>query len=272
MKSGTSYISSRAKGYLQFAESENSRAILESSMQNKASLKERKELAFQFMNQAKTFIETNPEFLEKGLISRYNSQAEEINTDTERHTFISPINIALAPVRYLGNILRGITDIFVFKFGYGIGVGGEVLVVGGNVVIASKMLVETSTAYGIQTERKKASSLNRLVYTNFLLSKQNDAETGLGWYSGYVLNAGNCISFGGRLCLEDGKNELSYKKYTTANVIVGLGPSVYIGLEFHRIPELFGILFFQDWDLLDQKSITRPRYKYFGLERVDLIE
>ncbi|HRG74583.1 MAG TPA: hypothetical protein PLX69_08495, partial [Leptospiraceae bacterium] len=142
IKSGTAYVSGRTKGYLQFAESENSRSILEGSMQNKSAQLERKERSIQFMNQAKTMIEAYPEFLEKDIVANYNSLAKEINLDSEKQTLISPQNIALAPVRYVGNVIRGITDIFVFKFGYGLGVGAEILVFGGSPLIYTELLVE----------------------------------------------------------------------------------------------------------------------------------
>ena len=91
--------------------------------------------------------------------------AKEINLDSEKQTLISPQNIALAPVRYVGNVIRGITDIFVFKFGYGLGVGAEILVFGGSPLIYTELLVESSTAYGIQTDIEEGSSLHELVTT-----------------------------------------------------------------------------------------------------------
>ena len=44
---------------------------------------------------------------------------------------------------------------------------------------------------------------------------------------------------------------------------------VQIGVELHRIPELGGILLFQDWDILDTKEYTKPRLKYFPIEKAE---
>ncbi len=288
VKSGTAYISGRSKGYLQFAESENSRSILEGSMQNKSDQLERKERGIQFMNQAKKIIEAYPEFLEKDIVASYNSLAKEINLDSERQTLISPKNIALAPVRYIGNVIRGIADIFVFKFGYGLGIGAEFLIFGGSPLIYTELFVETSTAYGIQTDLEKGSALHELITTidynearqknqnyNSEYMRRKELEKRV-YYGGIGANFGNCFSYYLRLCGDTDKKsaerKYSFPKYTTANINIALGPSIYIGAEFHRIPELFGTIFFQDWDLLDQKERTRPRYKYFGLERVEVLE
>jgi hypothetical protein len=288
VKSGTAYVSGRTKGYLQFGESENSRSILEGSMQNKAAQLERKERAIQFMKQAKTMINAYPEFLEKDIVTNYNSLAKKINQDSEKQTLISPQNIALASFRYVGNVIRGITDIFVFKFGYGLGVGAEFLVFGGSPLIYTELLVETSTAYGIQTDLEKGSALHELITTidynearqknqnyNSEYMRRKELEKRV-YYGGIGANFGNCFSYYLRLCGDTDKKsaerKYSFPKYTTANINIALGPSIYIGAEFHRIPELFGAIFFQDWDLLDQKERTRPRYKYFGLERVETLE
>jgi tetratricopeptide (TPR) repeat protein len=79
MKSGTAYVSGVTRGYLQFAKSENSRSILEGSMENNPAQVEKKEKAIQFMSQAFNLIKTYPKFLENDLVSNYNSLAKEIN-------------------------------------------------------------------------------------------------------------------------------------------------------------------------------------------------
>lgn len=261
IKSGTAYVSGRTKGYLQFAESENSRSILEGSMKNKTSQLERKTMTIYFMNQAKYLIETQSNFLENDILINYNSLTKEINLDSEKLIFISPKNIALAPIRYIGNLIRGITDIFVFKFGYGLGVGGEFLIIGASPAVLSIELAEASTAYGIETESGKGSPLQ-------------DMHNSGAYFGFYGINSGTCYSIAVRFCGKAGNDSFKYnvKKYTTANINIALGPSVYIGTEFHRIPELFGSIFFQDWDLFDLKEKTRPKYKYFGLEQIETLE
>jgi hypothetical protein len=149
--------------------------------------------------------------------------------------------------------------------------------------------VETSTAYGMQSTITKGSRLHEL-YSNLeyrkifqkkgkLKPKQLSwiAEAKNSYYGSLILPYhGNCFSYFLRFCYtEDDKLEnlkFSFAKYTTANINIALGPSIYIGAEFHIVPELFGTVFFQDWDLLDQKDITRPRYKYFILDKVEIVD
>ncbi len=57
-------------------------------------------------------------------------------------------------------------------------------------------------------------------------------------------NFGNCFSFFFRSCIDD-KANISYPKYTTGNIAIGFGPSIFIGMEFHRVPQLVALFFFK---------------------------
>ncbi|HNI91207.1 MAG TPA: hypothetical protein PKX55_23845, partial [Leptospiraceae bacterium] len=256
-ESATSYTSSKVRGYLQFAESENARAVLEKNMQNTEALLDRKNSSLYFLKEARSLIVEYREFVDEQTFKHFESISTSFNLDNERHTFITPQNIALAPVRYIGNIFRGISDIFIFKWGYGIGIGSEFFVFGLSPILYNEYFVETSTAYGIQTEYSKGSELSS-IDSAFQDKEKNIPNMGksIGFYGVYT---GNCPSYFFRMCRTQlDKENTDYRKYTTLNVSIGFGPSVYFGLELHRIPEFFGVLIFQDWDLLNQKKIAKP--------------
>lgn len=264
--SGTSYINSKVNGYLKFAESENSRSILEANMKNKSKQIDHKNNATEFMELSKEIIQKNNDFVNNEIIQKYNKMGESINLDNKKVTNFSLKNILLLPIRYIGNIFLGIADIFVFKFGFGIGAGAEIGIFGGSPVIINNMRWEVSSAYGVHTTIANAYAPLHSTIVN-QPNKNKDMHGQIGLYGMYN---GTCLSILLRLCEKEptahkisSLDKIDFKKYSMANVSVAFGPSVYVGIEFHRLLELVGVVFFQDWDLFDFKEYTRDRLRYF---------
>lgn len=153
------------------------------------------------------------------------------------------------PFRYVGNLIKGITDIFVFKFGWGIGGGAEVGVLGAGGVYGYLPL-EYATAYPkIRSNLQEAEAVRRFE------NRKKDAYFGLAYV--YVGTCMNALLF--RSC-ED------LKKYISANAWGGVGPAVFIGMELHRLLEYVGVIFFQDWNLMNAPT---DRFHYFSYQKLE---
>jgi hypothetical protein len=279
-KSAISYLESNLISYSSFAESENSRFILELSMGNSGEAKKRKENAIASLKYLRKNLITSIFSTDKQK-SKFNDIANRINENPKKLN-VSLSNIALLPVRYIGNIGKGVTDIFVVKFGYGVGVGTQALVFGADGGLA-EYPIELSTAYP-DKQSELSNDFMDSSRKNFNVSKKGNFVTGGVFYIG----KSNCGSgFGLRICEEpnitlvESKNSrgnviygnkierpMNLKKYATVNFWVGAIPAIYMSLELQRIPELAGVIFGQDWDLFDTGV---KRFKYFGYEEVDII-
>ncbi|MCB1180190.1 MAG: hypothetical protein KDK36_21610 [Leptospiraceae bacterium] len=269
--SAKSYVEKTVFGYLLLADSENSRAILERKMGNSKELKNRKDNTENIMNKAYEILSENPEFVSRETLEEYNQLANEINEDNRNDTVITTKNILLLPFRYVYNISRGITDIFVFKIGTGLGFGGEFLFFGATPFQLSAMQLEASSAYGVTNKIENSGPLTRLsdVDDKYVNLKENEESNRLGNLTGvYGVGMGQCPHFVLRFCLKNPEeklklNNFDWKKYSTANITVSFFGGIFVGMEFHRVAELPGIMLFQDPDLYKLSKFSKPRMGYF---------
>lgn len=276
-QSAYSYTTAKVSAFLFLAESANSRSILEAKMKNRKARLEYKNKAIILLDKARNILDNN-HFRTRALLQKYNNQVNLINEDSDSDTSYSLKNIMLLPVRYTANIVKGVTDIFVLKFGLGLGIGGEAFFFGATPAIAGSFFYEVSSSYGIQRLHSNNPNISPISNSNLSLNllgnKPASSNNIIGFYYFGVLNCSNV--FGIRLCTRNrtSKDEkitkFDFKKYTTANLTIGVIPMLQFGVETHRIPELVGTIFFQDWNLLQLKQ--KRRYQYFSLEKADTIE
>ncbi len=263
-ESGTSYVEHKVDEFCDLAETENSRSILFGNLGKKFERKNSKRISIEYLKLGKSIILENPNFVNEKTETYFNQIAKKINGDSKTVNDTSISNLALIPIKYITNVGKGITDIFVFKFGYGLGFGAQGFILGTDFGVGIYPY-EISTAYS-----KKESEISGNYFGEKKLrviddKKKDDSfqTAGLG-----IIGESNCISgYYLRLC-EGEKDSLGLKKYSTINSWVGLGPSIFISLELHRIPELSGILIGQNWDLFNTGI---KRYKYLSFEEVELI-
>ncbi|TGN17584.1 hypothetical protein [Leptospira idonii] len=279
-KIGTVYLTNKINELLNIAEKENTLSLFESEMKNESLSREKKELSASAMQLAKNTIE-NTKLVDVSLTAKYNELADKLNED--RHSEFSVKNILMAPVRYLGNIAYGISDIFVIRPGYGLEAGAEAFFLGSNVGFTKYMNEEYSRSW-----RKYSPILN------------DQEEILKGDFSGGFVVSGlslNCeIMFFLRFCSTGSASPIngnlreilskeyieafaksretqfkiqSWEKYTTMSTTLTLGVGGTASMETHRIVELFGIMMFQNWDFYDTKP---KRFYYFQRQRVDKIK
>lgn len=246
IKSGINYIESIIKSNCDEAEILNTKYEIEYKNLNSNEARNYKYQAISIMEKTAELIEKEKMFLTLDVIQYYDHTARNVNRDSGEF-LVTVQNIVLFPFRYIGNLAKGISDIFVFKFGVGLGGGAELGPVGAGGVYGY-FPMEFSTAYPYERAKLQENSSDKISL------EDKNVYFGLGYVYG-----GNCFNFIGlRLC-ED------FKKYTTGNFWIGLGPSMYIGLELHRVPEYFGVIFFQDWNLM---GFSTERFHYFSYKKI----
>ncbi|MCX7998797.1 MAG: hypothetical protein N3A69_07575, partial [Leptospiraceae bacterium] len=247
-KSGTNFVESIVKANCDEAEILNTKYEIEYKGLDSSKAREYKYQAISIMEKTAELIEKEKSFLTPSSVEYYDYTAKNINRESGE-ILLTPTNVVLFPFRYVGNLLKGIADIFVFKFGWGIGGGGEVGVLGTGAGVGYTPL-EYATAYPkIRSKLQEAQRIKS--YENI----KKDAYYGLAYV--YVGTCMNALLF--RSC-ED------LKKYTSANAWVGVGPAVFIGIELHRLVEYIGIIFFQDWDLMNAPTV---RFHYFSYKKLE---
>jgi tetratricopeptide (TPR) repeat protein len=260
-KSALSFLESNLKIYSSYAESENSRFILELSMKNEKEANIHRENAVKTLELLKNTLISSIH-LDENLISKFNNIADRINNSSNKIN-ISTKNILLVPFRYIANLGKGFTDIFVLKFGYGFGLGVQGLILGVDGGYA-EYPIDVSTAY---TDSKSKLAVNGVGDKLSLFKKEHPEKnfiTGGIFYFG----ESNCLTgMGLRGCFSNDKID-GIHKYSTFNFWLGVIPAINITLELHRVPELLGIAIGQDWDILNTKV---KRFKYFDFEKVSLI-
>lgn len=271
-KTAISYVDKIGLSYILLADSENSRAILERSMGNDSERIKHKDAVEKIMFKLYNLLDEHYNFAPKPIIQKYNELAVEINEDNRKDTVVSAKNIALLPFRYIYNVTRSITDIFIIKFGTGFGMSGEFLFFGVTPFQLSAMNYELSTAYGFANHIEETGPLTRLSETNnnTINLKANRESNRLGNIVGiYGPGIGTCPHIVVRYCTKDTDNSsIDWKKYSTANISVSFFGGIFVGMELHRIAEIPGVLLFQDPDIFGLKKKSKPRKGYLQKEEI----
>ena len=306
ISSAQSYIDSQIQPLLNLAKANHGRYILDSKMKSKGTKgtnsKFYKKKSLKLLKKVfRTLKKNNPLFLKVSTVLDYNQTAQLINQSVDLNysvgnllmtpfrfvgnqvplvgnVFSTPFiflgnqvplakNVLSTPFIYAANIGKGITDIFVFRFGWGLGAGAEVGIFGGGGLFAD-LPVELSTAYTPQEVRSRISSLYLDPQQPFYSEQELDGDLDVfGW--GFI-SYGVCVSgllmrfcgYGGDLS-SDNISDSDPLSYTNVNVWVGLGPAMMINIETHRLVELVGVLLGQDWNITGNKADKTERFKYF---------
>ena len=270
--SAQSYIQSQIDPLLHLAEANQQRYILEAKMKQRdtqqTNSKFYKKKALSLVNKAWMILNKNNRlFLTKNIVQNYNQTAKLVNETVGKNFSVG--NFALLPLRYIANIGKGISDIFVFKFGWGLGMG----VAAGPLAAGlggTSLSAELSTAYSPQGKESRISGTYEVV-----LEKGKEAWHGtLGIL---VAQQGVCGSvYFIRLCGNDEFFEIDSEpiSYTNANVWVGWGPALMINIETHRFVELFGILLGQNWNITgnEEDRTNHKPFSYFSYKKAKIFK
>ncbi|TGL60485.1 hypothetical protein [Leptospira sarikeiensis] len=250
--SARSYVNHTVNGLLEIAEMENARAVLEKSFDN-GDFGDHFEKSVQYLEAAHAQLTIQEQFASPEIIEKYNLSTAHINENISNHRDYSLTNVLLLPFRYVGNLFKGVTDIFVFKFGYGIGAGTEVGPLGTSIGIA-KVPLEFGTAYP-NDSHSEISSVSRELKRRDTLRSANQP---LAWGAG-ILGANTCSNaLVLRLCDED------RRVYSGINFWVGVGPAFHLSIETHRLLEFLGVLVFQDPHIIEDQN---ERFLYFSFAK-----
>jgi hypothetical protein len=250
------YVHIQTTGFLEIAEAENARAILERELDNPQAVRYHKAIAMNSLGQTARTIKSHRRFATPALIRYYQAIAVSVDEDNRKSIDISLENIALLPFRYVYNVSKNITDIFRLRFGYGVGVGGEIGVIGGSAGLARFSQRSYSTAH--QDNEQRVSLAMHPLHKHWITS-----DYFIAGGMGIPVALSNCYStMFLRLCS-------TALQYTNINLWLGLGPAAQINIETHRIVELFGTLLFQDWQVLPER---RYRRQYFGHGHIEMLD
>lgn len=268
-KLGKIYLSRKVEILLDIAEKENTLSLIETKIGNEVKAKTRKDLAIFALQDARNVI-IGTSLIDPSFKQLYNILADSVNKDIA--TEFSLRSIALVPIHYLENIFYGITNIFVFRPGYGLEFGAEIAIFNANLGMTQYLSKEYSTGW----ENKSP-----------LINRQRNIIKREGSYGYGIIGEGyNCYSYiGFRICGLDGnlgynldteeyynakppKEIKTIDQYTTIELRATPGFGGNLTIETHRLVELFGILAFQDWDLYNsgfkrQKYFQRKKAKKF---------
>ncbi len=261
-ESGRSYTAIQAGGLIEIAEVENARSILERNMGKSRKSQRHKFAAMNAMDQAAAILIKNRVFASKEVIQNYRAVAGAIEHDNDGQLRFSLANILLAPLRYIANVGKAIADIFMFRVGIGVGAGAEVGPFGAGLGIGGLYPMDISTVYSKNYRSPVSRAWNIALGRKEKTQNANEDE---GVYLfGIVypernfpvpIAQSNCLSV---IAIRFCGSGLSY---TNINVWAGALVALQINIETHRIIEFLGVLFFQDWHLLDERN---RRFQYFG--------
>ena len=175
------------------------------------------------------------------------------------------VNIFLLPFKYVYNVPKAVLDLIVIRPIVGLGAGAKVSLIevqaGGMASInyfSSEKNPEIDSLVNISTSRSNKKFDNE--YYNIGIGIVNVKE----FYKSNTLRDKGLYLFGFNFipgCDSMNMTVLCNQPSTiSANAAAGLGIKITIVL--HRIPELVGVIFFQNWDLLDS-GVTKERFEYF---------
>ncbi len=256
-RSALAYVKAKVKGLFEIADTEYSRSLLEREMGNAAVARERRALAVKAMEVALlTFSQTR--FSSDELAREYEVLAKKLNSDDGLDFSLQ--NLVLFVPRYVGNVARGVSDLFVWKVGYGVGAGAEVGFIGTEASLASYP-VEIRSGYGAYPS--PASKMAG--WENQLESEKNSATFGMVYVGVATCSQLYLIRFCDSRDNQTGEDRSTVWKYTSANVHLALGPAIFVSFEGYRLIELGGVFLLQDPNLTGE---GRERMKYFRSERV----
>jgi hypothetical protein len=264
-QSATSYLENQVSVFNLLAESENSRSVLEKQMEKPEESHSRLDNSMQYIDKSKTLIQEHKKYIKFEIIQNTNSVIDAINKNKSTQKIYNWKTISNLPIQYLYNIARGVSDLFVFRFGVGFGVGAEAWVLGASPAMYAMGSHEISTGYGMheyEKGKKKGSPVSAV---------DKNLTDGEGVFLGYS-GAGviNCIHFGLRLCTTDKK--MDWKKYSNVQVTGAFLLLVQVNVETHGFLELPLIFLGMDPDLLDLSSYKKPRKKYFRYDEVSKVK
>jgi len=269
-----SYVENAIRVNLLLAESENSRAILERSMGKTSESNERKYNSIQIMEKIKEIYNKNQQYVRPEIKIQFNKVAELINKDSAENKIYEWRTFLNLPVYYIYNVVRGVSDIFVFKWGYGFGIGGEALLFGATPLLIGVPLGEVSTAYGFENYgtvsnfEKVGSPISNSSSQKLFEKKPTPKPYFLGVYG---VGDINCAHFGIRIC-KDYKEAILPKKYSNINLTLGAIGLVQINIETHSILELPFVILGMNPDffnLLEKRKRRRTLFSYGNISPID---
>jgi len=269
-----SYVENAIRVNLLLAESENSRAILERSMGKTSESNERKYNSIQIMEKIKEIYNKNQQYVRPEIKIQFNKVAELINKDSAENKIYEWRTFLNLPVYYIYNVVRGVSDIFVFKWGYGFGIGGEALLFGATPLLIGVPLGEVSTAYGFENYgtvsnfEKVGSPISNSSSQKLFEKKPTPKPYFLGVYG---VGDINCAHFGIRIC-KDYKEAILPKKYSNINLTLGAIGLVQINIETHSILELPFVILGMNPDffnLLEKRKRRKTLFSYGNISPID---
>ncbi len=273
-KSALSYVENTMLVNLLLAESENSRAILERSMGKTSDSNQRKYNSIQIMQKTKEIYNKNQQYVNNEIKTQFNKVAEIINKDSSENKIYDWRTFLSLPVDYIYNVVRGVSDIFVFKWGYGIGIGAEALVVGATPFLLGIPKGEVSTAYGFHiyetySKSQKVGSVISAVSSKRTISKNNLNEPAFFGY--YGLGEINCRHIGIRIC-DDENDQILMKKYSNINLTLGVIGMVQINIETHAILEFPFLALGMNPDFLNLQERRKRRKALFSYGTISSLD
>jgi len=269
-----SYVENAILVNLLLAESENSRAILERSMGKTSESNERKYNSIQIMEKIKEIYNKNQQYVRPEIKIQFNKVAELINKDSAENKIYEWRTFLNLPVYYIYNVVRGVSDIFVFKWGYGFGIGGEALLFGATPLLIGAPLGEVSTAYGFENYgtvsnfEKVGSPISNSSSQKLFEKKPTPKPYFLGVYG---IGDINCAHFGIRIC-KDYKEAILPKKYSNINLTLGAIGLVQINIETHSILELPFVILGMNPDFFNLQEKRKRRKTLFSYGNISPID